>query len=99
MMKRPDFVTSRVKKRRHLMMSIRSSLDDCDESTSPSGTFNLDCYNSLNKQQRLNRFKSNRRLIRCRHVPPRVSESDDQDLTAQSDVSRCATSLVTKNKH
>ena len=53
---------------RRLMMYVRSSLDDCDELMCPSGVVNL----NLDQQLRLNRFKLNRRLIGCRHVPPRV---------------------------
>ena len=54
MTKRPDFDTSRVKKKRHLMMSVRSLSDDHDESTCQSGAFNLDSYNSRYEQLRLN---------------------------------------------
>ena len=53
-MKLPDFATSRVKKRRHLISSIRSSSDDRDESMCPSGAFNLDFYNSPDEWLRLN---------------------------------------------
>ena len=74
MMKRPDFVISRVKKRRRLMMSVRSSSDDHDESTCPSSAFNLNRYNSPDEGLRLNCLKSNRRPIKCRHVPRRVSD-------------------------
>ena len=54
MMKCPDFIMSRVKKRRRLILFVRSSSDDHDESTSPSGAFNLDRYNSIDEQLRLN---------------------------------------------
>ena len=51
-MKRPDFVTLRVKKRRRLISSVRSSSDDRDESMCPSGAFK-----SPDERLRLNHFK------------------------------------------
>ena len=51
-----------------------SSSDDRDESTCPSRAFNLDRYNSPDQLKRLHHFKLNRRIIRCRHVPLRVSD-------------------------
>ena len=41
---------------------------------SPLDTFNLSHYNSSNEQLRLSHFKMNRRPIRCRRVPPNLSE-------------------------
>ena len=87
-MKRLDFIMSHVKKRRCLMMSVRFSSENRDESVGLSGAFNLNRYNFPDQRLRLNCFKSNRRLIRCHH-----------DLTTQSDVSHCAMSPVTKTKH
>ena len=53
-MKHPNFVTSHLKKRHRLILSVRSSLNDRDESTCPSGAFNLDYYNSPDERLRLN---------------------------------------------
>ena len=58
MMKRLDFATSRVKKRCCLMLTVRSSSSDRDESTYPSGTFNIDRYNSLDERLRLNHLSN-----------------------------------------
>ena len=59
-MKDPDFATSCLKTRRHLMLIVRSSSTDRDESTCSSGAFNLNCFNSLNQGVRLNHIKLNR---------------------------------------
>ena len=56
MMKHPDFATSSVKKRLSLISSIRSSLDDRDESMCPSSAFDLDSYNSRDEWLGLNRL-------------------------------------------
>ena len=63
----------RVKKKHCLILSVESSSDDRDDFTCPSGIFNLDRYNSSDQRLRLNHFKLNRCLIRCHHVPPRVT--------------------------
>ena len=55
-------------------LSVRSSLDDDDESTYPSGTLNLDCYNSLDEQLYISTACLNHRLIIFHHIPLRVSD-------------------------
>ena len=74
MMKCPDSGMSRVKKKRRLMLCVRSSSNDRDNSTCSSSAFNLDRYNSPDQWLRLNHFTTNRRQIRCRHVPLGVSD-------------------------
>ena len=58
-----------------LTSTVWSSSSDRGESTCPRGAFNLDHYNSPDERLRLNHLNMNHRLIRCSHVPPRVSEN------------------------